>query len=164
MSLFHRKKEKFEYNIDVNSANEMLQNVFEAVGQTPNTIPFDKLLLRQKAKTGSLIAARSACTAALILTLFMPLAFVYGAFDTKNPIIINNYKENELLWIELEDDITGIDYSHIYATTEDGAELLPFSIDRNKGLISFETNEKSLNIFISDYAGNTTHAIYQAED
>lgn len=164
MSLFHKKKNDFEYDIDMNSANQLLQNVFEAVGQTPNSIPFDKLLLRQKARTGSLLAARTICTTALILTLCMPFVFWRGLTDTKNPVITNNYKEEQFLWIELEDDITGIDYNSIYALTDSGQTLHPVSVDRETCMIAFKTNEKSLNIYISDYAGNTTHAVYQAAD
>lgn len=32
-------------------ADETLQNVFEACSRTPNTVPFDKLVLKQKAAT-----------------------------------------------------------------------------------------------------------------
>ena len=47
--MFFEKKNKYEMNID--TANEILQNVFAAESKTPNTVPFDKLVLRQKANT-----------------------------------------------------------------------------------------------------------------
>jgi hypothetical protein len=47
MSIFRRKK----YTLDVVAAGATLQNVFEACNQAPNTIPFDKLVLKQEADT-----------------------------------------------------------------------------------------------------------------
>ena len=47
--MLFRKKKNYEMNID--TANAILQNVFAAEAKAPNTIPFDKLVLREKANT-----------------------------------------------------------------------------------------------------------------
>lgn len=47
MKIFNRKK----YTLDVAVAGATLQNVFETCNQAPNTIPFDKLVLKQEADT-----------------------------------------------------------------------------------------------------------------
>ena len=44
--MFRKKK---TYQMDIKSADTTLQNIFAACNETPNTVPFDKLLLRQKA-------------------------------------------------------------------------------------------------------------------
>ena len=75
MSLIKTKHKKYEYNIEMDVANKMLQNVFESVGQTPNRIPLDKLALRKKAKTKYLFIAKAISIIFLILTLLMPLCF-----------------------------------------------------------------------------------------
>jgi hypothetical protein len=48
MKIFNRRK----YTLDVAAAGATLQNVFETCNQAPNTIPFDKLVLKQDADTG----------------------------------------------------------------------------------------------------------------
>ncbi|MDD3413718.1 MAG: hypothetical protein PHY47_06920 [Lachnospiraceae bacterium] len=75
MSLFKTRHKKYEYNIEMDVANEMLQNVFEAVGQAPNRIPLDKLALRKETKTKYLLIAKTISIIFFILTLLMPLCF-----------------------------------------------------------------------------------------
>lgn len=77
MSLFKTRHKKYEYNIEMDVANKMLQNVFEAVGQAPNRIPLDKLALRKKAKTKYLLIAKTISITFLILTLLMPFCFFF---------------------------------------------------------------------------------------
>ncbi len=161
MSLF--KKQTDEYTIDTEVADQMLQNVFKSVGQKPNTIPFDKLLLRQKAKTGNLRIARAVAVAALIFTFIMPFVFRKSYMDHTKPQIIQDYKEEGMLWIQLNDIDSGVDFSTIYAKTEDGTILLPAKIDAKAQKVAFEIKEKTLNIYISDYSGNVTHAVYTAK-
>ena len=47
--MFFSKNSKYEMNKE--TANAALQNVFAACDKAPNTIPFDKLLLREKLNT-----------------------------------------------------------------------------------------------------------------
>ena len=47
--MFFYKKHRYE--MDIKLANETLQNIFAACDRAPNTIPFDKLVLRQKTNT-----------------------------------------------------------------------------------------------------------------
>ena len=47
--MFFKKRNTYEMNVD--TANAILQNVFAAEDKTPNTLSFDKIVLRQKANT-----------------------------------------------------------------------------------------------------------------
>ena len=42
---------KKTYQMNIDKANDTLQNVFAACNKAPNTIPFDKLVLQQAAHT-----------------------------------------------------------------------------------------------------------------
>lgn len=155
-----KKKEKYEYKLDPSIANEMLQNVFEAAGQEPNTIPFDKLVLRKEVKTGSLLTARTIAIVLLVISLLLPAIFLYEGSRISTPEIVNDYKEDNLLWIELNSTSVGIDYESSYAKSDSGVIIEPAKIDKKNRLIAFDTTESSLNIYIYNYAGKNTHAIY----
>jgi hypothetical protein len=73
--LFHKRK---KYTIDTALADATLQNIFEECHRTPNTIPFDKLLLRQKAATKkyNILLAWTAVILALTAVLPIIAAFV----------------------------------------------------------------------------------------
>ena len=138
----------------------MLQNVFKAAGQAPNTVPFDKLLLRQKAKIGNLIAARMTAAVFLVFICICPLFFRPALKDVTGPEIVKDSLENDVLSITLTDRGTGVYFEGVYAKEDDGTIVKPSLTDSDKSMIEFEHPEKSLNIYIPDYAGNTTHALF----
>ena len=50
--MFGFKKSK-RYQMDIKTADQMLQNVFAACDTTPNKVPFDKIVLRNKTNVRS---------------------------------------------------------------------------------------------------------------
>ncbi len=71
--MFYKKK---TYQMDMDTANTALQNIFAACEKTPNTIPFDKLVLRQSAYTKPFDNLLIILTIALTLTILAPLPFL----------------------------------------------------------------------------------------
>lgn len=161
--LFNQKTE-LEFHMNKEDADKLLQNVFEAAGKQPNTIPFDKLLLRRKIQTTNLFIARGAALIILILTFISPLVFRQAQLSMRRPVIIDNYLYNEQLYITISSHSKGVDYEKTYAKNDQGTQLLPTYIDRKNRLIAFDTEDKSLNIYITNYAGNITHAIYTSNE
>lgn len=72
--MLYKKQKKYEINID--RANDILQNVFAAESKTPNTIPFDKLVLRAKPDTRRYDIPLCLAVLLLILTLISPFCIV----------------------------------------------------------------------------------------
>lgn len=71
--MFFGRKNKYEMNMD--TANTILQNVFASESKIPNTVPFDKLVLRQKANTRFYDRILIILFLVLLLTFLSPLAF-----------------------------------------------------------------------------------------
>lgn len=157
MSPFERKQ---TYNLDVKTADQMLQNVFNATGAQPNTIPFEKLLERKKTKITPYLIAKYIALVALIFTLIMPLIFYYEKVNMAPPAIIETYKQEDLLWIKLSKAAKCVDYNKCYAKNNDGDMFKPSKYDDKNNSLAFETNDEALNIYILNYAGDVTHAVY----
>lgn len=161
MFMLFKKKEKFEYNLDPQMADKMLQNVFESVGQRPNTIPFDRIALKKGYKKGSLLTAYIATILAIALTVISPFHFaqISKRLNT-SPSVESTYVQNSMLWIVINEPADTVDYSQCYAKSNDGSIIYPAVTDAKEGLVAFDTIESSLNIYITNYAGKVTHAVY----
>ncbi len=69
-------KKRNVYEIDMIQANNTLQNVFAACNQAPNTIPFDKLVLRNQLDTKIYNRLLIITSIALLFTFLSPLFIV----------------------------------------------------------------------------------------
>ena len=67
--------------------------------------------------------------------------------DTEKPEFIHSYSENGIVYLEVRDTYSGIDYDNI-------SGLTPVSYDEEKGLIAFTIPEAPTQITIPDRAGN----------
>lgn len=67
--------------------------------------------------------------------------------DTEKPEFIRSYSENGIVYLEVRDTYSGIDYDNI-------SGLTPVSYDEEKGLIAFTIPEAPTQITIPDRAGN----------
>ncbi|MFT4105652.1 MAG: hypothetical protein QM657_07825 [Lacrimispora sp.] len=63
----------------------------------------------------------------------------------------------------LEDTQSGVDFSSIYASDEDNPDILPLSIDRSTGLITFEIKKENLTVNAKDKIGNEMHKTFTPE-
>ena len=156
MSIF--KKKNNTYSIDITKANETLQNVFAVCDHIPNTIPFDKLVLRQKAKTRCFTIGKYISGLFIVLLFLVPFVFPHSPITlTKNSnstgtdvSITNHYISEGKFVLTLSGD--DIDYSRCYASSlnSDGTyEDYPIiSCDPDEHTIVFTYPKKTLNIYI----------------
>lgn len=151
--MFFKFRKKNKYSMDMETANQTLQNVFAACEAPPNTVPFDKLVLRQRAHTRAFFYAKWICFLFLILTLASPLIF------QEYPSHLRTTKKASVIHVEehyiLEDTfhivLSGPDLNlkDSYITTADGTVYPPDRFDNATGEIVFPYPGGEINIFIS---------------
>jgi hypothetical protein len=83
-----------------------------------------------------------------------------NVLDDTPPAVKDNVLENEILSFRLEDTQSGVDYSSITASDEDNADILPLSIDRSTGLVTFEIKKENITITAKDKIGNELHVTF----
>ncbi len=156
---------RHKYTMDMTTANNILQNVFIAGEQKPNTIPFDKIVLRSKAKTTLVTACMWVGIIMLLFTLLSPLAFHTGELKVANPGTVKSIQitSHQLYTTEFVMMLSGdkLDYRNIYALKDDGTMVFPsrvrFVDEQTEVTIPYDG--KSLNIYIPDLDGNILQAI-----
>lgn len=83
-----------------------------------------------------------------------------SVLDDTPPTIKDNIIEDGVLSFRLEDTQSGVNYSSIFASDEDNPEILPLSIDRSTGLVTFEMQNENLVITAKDNIGNELHITF----
>ncbi|MFW6679659.1 hypothetical protein ACOAOT_18675 [Lacrimispora sp. AGF001] len=83
-----------------------------------------------------------------------------NVLDDTPPAVKDNVLENGILSFRLEDTQSGVDYSSITASDEDNADILPLSIDRSTGLVTFEIKKENITITAKDKIGNELHVTF----
>lgn len=160
--MFFRKNKKYQMNMD--TANTILQNVFAAESQTPNTIPFDKLVLREKANTRFYDRFLVMLSVVVLFVFLSPLAFIP---ITGNPItgfssgtleLVDDYVEKDCLYLQV--DGAPVLYKDAYLETTDGTRYSPISFDEKTGTLCFPYIENlESNIYIPTMDGGTLHLL-----
>lgn len=158
---FHRKR-KYEMNID--TANAILQNVFAAGEKTPNRIPFDTLMLRGRADTRFYDRALVLLAVLLCLTFLLPLAIVPLAkrlepsVDEGYAVLTADYISDGLLCLEVRG--CGICCADAWMETSDGTVCQVLSYDEDRGLLCFPYVEAAeANIYIPVKNGEPLHLL-----
>ncbi|MDK2967752.1 hypothetical protein [Lacrimispora amygdalina] len=83
-----------------------------------------------------------------------------NVLDDTPPAIKDKVLENNILSFRLEDTQSGVDYSSISASDEDKTDILPLSIDRSTGLVTFEIEKENIAITAKDKIGNELHVTF----
>lgn len=146
-------KKRKTYQMDIKQADSALQNIFEACNQSPNTIPFDKLVLRRKANTKIYNRLLTASAIILLITFLSPFYIVPVSrvteklFTPKPVVLINDYLEEDILYLQFTGD--NILYEEAYLETPDGQKIYAIIYDAKKQLIGFPyIEEAESNIYI----------------
>ncbi len=79
--------------------------------------------------------------------------------DREIPIATSCVKEDDLIYLYLSDDHSGVDFSALQAFDLNGNEIIPVSIDTASGCVTFFGVEDTLNIYVPDLAGNRLQLI-----
>jgi len=159
--MFSKKK---TYEIDVQTADKMLQNVFAACNAEPNRIPFDKIVLRSRQDFRSdnsfIIATILLILLTFIAPLFFPPSKIFLSVDSSNgrPLVIEEHSLTEDTFnITLKG--APIDLENTYMVGESGKELYPLSYDRETNSLVFPFENEEYNIYITDSYGKTLHLL-----
>lgn len=145
--MFRKKK---TYQMDMKSADTTLQNIFAACNETPNTVPFDKLLLRQKAHTRDYDILLTIMAFIILLTLLAPLPFL--AFkETVNysPIVLEeHFVSNNKLHLVLDTGNHEIQYEEAYLVSATGSIYEVVSYDDKAHSLCFPYVPYECDIYI----------------
>lgn len=74
--------------------------------------------------------------------------------DREVPVATSCTKEGNLIYLYLSDAESGIDFSAIKAIDLNGVEAEPVSVDEAAGCVVFSDEADTLNVYVSDLAGN----------
>ena len=148
--------------MDMDTANAALQNILAACDKAPNTIPFDKIVLRQKANTKPYNRLIVLTAVLLLLTFLSPLVIVPIAtrlepYFAPEPVkLINDYIEDDILYLQFSGD--DICYDQAYIELPDGERTSSIPVDTDKGWIGFPYNgTEEINIYIPLEKGSHVH-------
>ena len=147
-----RKKNK--YSMDMEIANQTLQNIFAACDAPPNTVPFDKLVLRQRAHTRTICYAKWLCFLCLLFILVEPLAFqgfpshLHTTEKANRIQVEKHYIQDGRFHIYLSG--SHLDLKDSYISSTDGTVYPPESYDNGTGEVIFPYPGGEINIFISE--------------
>ncbi len=145
------RKRKYEINID--TADSILQQVFAAGNRQSNAVPFDKLVLREKLNTRFYDRALVLLGIVLLITFLSPLVIVPLAKLLENKPapeavrLVDDYVADGCLYLRLEGD--AILYGDAYLETTNGEQYSVLSYDADNGILCFpyiETTEANIYI------------------
>lgn len=141
---------KKTYQIDKETANTALQNVFAACHETPNTIPFDKLVLREKAHTQKYDNLLIIIIIIIALTILAPLPFLgFKEYSAYSPIVLTkHYVAGNKLYLELDTGNHTINYEEAYLLSSGGNIYEIVSYDSTSYSLCFPYISKECNIYI----------------
>ncbi len=156
------------YQMDMEQANTALQNIFAACNQAPNTIPFDKLVLRRQLNTGIYKRLIMITVIALFLTFLSPLIIVPVASvldPVSTPVtveLLNDYRTDDVLYLEFSHG--NVLYEEAYLETADGDIVYALSFDVSTNTIAFPyIADAECNIYIPVAEGQPLHFLLSHE-
>lgn len=82
-----------------------------------------------------------------------------AAVDREQPVATSCTKKGDKLYLYLSDSESGIDYQSVEAIDLNGQNVTPASFDENTGCIVFPVTSDTLNVYVSDLAGNKLQLI-----
>lgn len=145
--MFRKKK---TYQMDMKSADTALQNIFAACEQTPNSIPFDKLVLRQQARTQFFNVLLVIISIAMVLTILSPLPFLaFKETTTYSPVVLKeHYVKGDKLHLILDSGNHNIKYEEAYLISPGGNVYEIASYDSKTYTLCFPYTTQECNIYI----------------
>ncbi len=160
--MFFRKKNQYHLNMD--SAGKSLDHIFSSCNLAPNTVPIDKLLLRQKVNSRSYNRLLVITTIVAFLTFITPLAIIPVVELTADyfmPVPVDlssHYVEDDVLHLTFVGD--NIQYRKAYMVDATGIEIPALSYDKKSKTICFPFLEgKEFNIYIPVENDATVHLL-----
>lgn len=146
---------------DKETANELLNNIFESCNISPSSKSLDTVMKKRQAERRPLFIMKMVSAIFLVLTVLTPLAFRRDpSFDivssSKTVAVTSHSLYDDCFVMTLSGDA---DYSNIYAKKNDGAIIFPDKLETSSGLVIFPYNGNELNIYIPTASGECIQAI-----
>ncbi|MBQ7919302.1 MAG: hypothetical protein IJ324_05120 [Lachnospiraceae bacterium] len=154
---------KKRYQLDVQSADRTLQSVFAACDVEPNTMPFDKLILREKAHLAPYNRRITATLMILLITLATPFLFFFFYNESGKVHVITleqHYVDNNVLYIKVDPCHGSIDRNNSYLITASGKKITALSYDSDNHILAFPYLTEECNIYIPGENNSTLHLLY----
>ncbi len=163
--MFGKKKNSFNYELDAVNANAVLQNVFTANHQQPNTIPFDKLVLRQPVDEHKFTRSIRLVAALLILTLLLPMAVIPAtrALAPKAIVLVSDEVQGEILRLGFTGDGLQYENAYIYTSTHGVEYAVAYNPDTKTIDFPYHNGE-TMNIYVRSREGSLVHFLLIPED
>jgi len=158
-----RKKNK--HNIDLQTADKILQNVLVAVDAGPNNIPLEEIEAqnRHDYKTDTILLY--VVGSLLAITILLPLLFKSAtAFISVDPnssralTVSASEHTGETFVLTFIGPV--VDVKSTYAETERGDIIFPLEYNRVDNTIVFPGFTEESNIYIYDVNGNCLHLLF----
>ncbi|MBO4678517.1 MAG: hypothetical protein J5626_02510 [Lachnospiraceae bacterium] len=155
---------KKTYSMDIDTAGKMLENVFAAANTSPNKVPFDKIVLRNKQNlfTDNLFIVLSSVIfiITLILPLFFPHSKVLMSVDAASgrPLTVKEHHMEESSF-SISFDGLPVDIDSSYMVDESDRTVSVSSYDKKTNTVVFPYDNKEYNIYVYDTNGKCIHLL-----
>lgn len=156
------KKEKS--GMDLQTADEILQNVFKACNAEPNKVSIEKIEEKTKIdyKTDNILII--IVSVLLFVSIMLPLFFKSAQFfvsvdsgSSRSLSITGHDMTTESLKITF--DGPSVDIASTYIELESGEKLVPVNYDRSDNTVTFPSLDQEANIYIYDVNGKCLHLL-----
>lgn len=160
---------KNKYDVDVEMADAMLQNVFKACDTEPNIVPLEKMVHRSRLNmfTDNLYIVLASVL--FVLTLLMPLVFPHSkAFISADPnkgvgfSVVSSELTDTTFSITFESD--ALDSGACYMEGNDNSRVTAIEYNRETNTIVFPYAQMEYNIYIFDINGKAIHLLLSPHD
>ena len=155
---------KKTYSMDIDTAGKMLENVFAEAGSSPNKVPFDQIVSRNKQNlfTDNLFIVLSSVifVITLILPLFFPHSRVLMSVDASSgrPLTVKEHHMEDSSFSITFDGLP-VDVENSYMVDDDDVTVSAVSYDRKTNTVVFPYDNKEYNIYVYDTNGKCIHLL-----
>ena len=146
--MFQKKK---SIQLDIELADATLQSIFEACDLSPNSIPFDKIVLRQKVETIYFNTCILFCIPFLLVTLLAPIPFLLINHHNQKQAASNSiriekdYLDEDIIYFKLS---VAVDPNACHLILSDGSFIEPMSYDNLTKTIAFPYPDTEASIYM----------------
>lgn len=133
------------------SANNTLQNVFVACEKKPNTIPFDKIVLRRKADTKSACICKYITIIIILALIFVPLFAIQKKADVETELGTSS------IHLTLEDN--NYFFPSCYSINTEGLQDFAIKDPAYSNQLVFPYIGMNLHLYLCDEYGEYLHLI-----
>lgn len=150
--------------VDMETADKILQNVFATCEKTPNKTPIEKIEERAKKNLTAEYPLIISTAVLLLFTILAPLFFPHSDVfmsvgqDSVRPLtIVDHSLENDVLSITLEGNRIDIDRSYMEA--DDGTVKGILKYDSASNTVDLDYDGREYNIYLYDVNGKCLHLL-----